>query len=361
MRRSVQRSLGVLPEGLISYRETAMNLDEMSVKSDWLMPQRRLGDAASGAHSHRIVMACDEDYAMPLATALRSLVDADRTGDSLEVIVLCSKFSPGMKEKVANSLPESSVNIQWMEVELDLFSDLSTLPYISKTTFARLLLPYCLPKGISKVLYLDSDILVLGDLTALWETDLEGHAFGAVVDSHSSINAERLGITGGIAGQSDSLNGEYFNAGVLLIDLAKWRQDRLSDKAIDYLTANPDSRLADQDALNIASGGHWKRLDPRWNCLHHPSDGFNKMPAANRPSIVHYAGSGKPWLAASLSVDRNFYDGFRGRTQFARSAGERSRDLVEHSWTSMKAFARRHGITPLVRGWLGNRRQADCV
>jgi len=337
----------------------ATRIDEIKAHRALLGPRGRIGEAEFGCNSRPIVLVCDEDYAMPLATTLRSLVEANRSGQSLETFVLCSKFGLRMKEKVVNSLPPGSAQVQWLNVELDWFGDFSTLPHISKITFARLLLPYCFPKSVSRLLYLDADILVLGDLSALWETDLEGNAFGAVVDSHSCINAKRLGLTTDIK-ESARVTAEYFNAGVLLVDLQKWQQEQVSERAMNYLIANPRSLLADQDALNIGCEGRWKRLDSRWNCLHHPADGFYKMRSEQRPSIIHYAGRGKPWLAASLSVDEVFYDSFRNRTQFARTAEERSRDLAEHWWGCVKAFARRHGITALVRGCLAGRRAADC-
>jgi lipopolysaccharide biosynthesis glycosyltransferase len=351
-----------MTEGEISEsRRDLSRQTSCSALTSLLSPAESLKEVVLPSASMRIVTACDESYAMPLATALRSLVDANRSGRLLEIFVLSSQFTQQTKEKVGNSLPQGSAQVRWLNVDIDSFRDLSTLPHISTMTFARTLLPYCFPSSTSRLLYLDADILVLGDLSALWETDLEGNAFGAVVDSHSFINAKRLGLTTGIKGESAGVMAEYFNAGVLLVDLQKWRQEQVSEQAINYLVDNPRSLLADQDALNISSGGRWKRLDSRWNCLHHPAGGFYKMQPEQRPSIIHYAGRGKPWFADSLSVDELFYDSFRNRTLFAKSVGERSRDLAVHWWACAKAFARRHGITELVRGCLTRRRPADCL
>ena len=117
-------------------------------------------------------------------------------------------------------------------------------------------MPYCFPKSTTKALYLDSDILVLDDLAELWRTDLQGRPLAAAVDSHSAVNAQRIGLQ--LDSSDASPGGHYFNAGVLLVDLPKWRSEQISERALDYLTENPLSLMADQDALNIACRGMWK-------------------------------------------------------------------------------------------------------
>ncbi len=77
-------------------------------------------------------MACDESYAMPLAIALRSAVDANRSGEPLDVYVLCDDFSSSMRQKVMNSLPEGSSVIRSVPVDLSSFEGFSTLPHISQ-------------------------------------------------------------------------------------------------------------------------------------------------------------------------------------------------------------------------------------
>jgi lipopolysaccharide biosynthesis glycosyltransferase len=191
-----------------------------------------------------ILMACDEGYAMPLATTLRSIAESNTGTGRIEVIVLTSHFSPEMRDKVVFSLPDQSVLVRWMPVELRRFQKFSTRTYISKITYARLLLSSLFPESVGKVLYLDADILVTGSLAPLWQTDLDGAAVAAVVDTDSIDHSARLDSS--LAGQvgpaftGTALTvGEYFNAGVLLIDMARWREEQVSDRALHFMAGNP--------------------------------------------------------------------------------------------------------------------------
>jgi lipopolysaccharide biosynthesis glycosyltransferase len=312
-------------------------------------------DITPAADSMRIVMACDASYAMPLATALRSILEVTKSSPCPQIFVLCSQFTQEMKEKVTNSLPRGSAQLHWLDVRLDTFGNFSTLPYISVMTFARLLLPEFFPASVSRLLYLDTDILALHELSSLWQTDLGGNAIGAVIDSFSSSNAQRIGLASRTHSRSVLQTVEYFNAGVLLIDLEQWRRQQISESAISFLIDHPQTLLADQDALNISCKGKWKRLDHRWNShdwLYRPKFGYRKMKPDQRPAVVHFVGRYKPWLAKSLSVDHQLYDEFRNRTQFSRSVTERFRDCAVHYWVSLKAFARRNRLVSIVRQWL---------
>jgi lipopolysaccharide biosynthesis glycosyltransferase len=264
-----------------------------------------------------IVTACDERFAMPLATAFRSIVEANRSSWPLEFFVLFEKFSRSTKNKVVSSLPPGTAVIQWMPVDLRPYEEFGKANY-PKAAYARCLLPEIFPETVRKVLYLDADILVLDDLRPLWATDLKGCILGAVEDGVNELLQEAKLI-------SDSFTDVprvqcYFNTGVLLIDIALWREARITSKAFEYLRAHPRAPFPDQDALNYACDGLWRKLDHRWN-FHdkHWETNLAEIDPAQRPGIVHFATNQKPWLASSLSPNRKFYNDFRRRTRFAPS------------------------------------------
>jgi lipopolysaccharide biosynthesis glycosyltransferase len=278
-----------------------------------------------------IVMACDESYAMQLAIALRSATDANRSGEPLNVYVLVDHFSPSMRQRVINSLPEGSAMIQWVPVDLRSFEGFSTLPRISKMTFARFMIPRIFANDVQRVLYLDADILVLDDLGPLWDIDLKGAVIGAVSDRilDPQIKAGRPGL------EKFPRVRDYFNAGVLLIDLDRWRKERISEKALEYLMSHSDSPLADQDALNVACDGCWTELGLRWNFYDHFETPILHMSPAERPKIVHFTGQ-KPWKASVLSVNADLYEAFRRRTRFPRTHTEKMRDLCSGMWARLR-------------------------
>lgn len=290
-------------------------------------------DSASGQTRQPYVFACDRRYAMPLATTLRSIVDADRSGQPLEFHVLTDGLSEHIRSRIFDSLPKGSASIRWVELDLELFREFSTLSYISRVTYARLLIPCLFPETISKVLYLDADLLVLDDLGVLWKTDLKENVLGAVLDGlDSKLKDRTLQIP--VPHVRD-----YFNGGVLLIDLNRWRTERITEKALEYLARYPRSPFSDQDALNVACDGLWKQLDRRWNYLaYNEKLDISTMVGEQRPSIAHFTTWKKPWRASFPNANARFYDSFRSRTRFARSPIDRMADIARIGWSRIKRF-----------------------
>ena len=250
-----------------------------------------------------IVLACDKRYAMPLATTLRSIVDTNRSGEPLEFHVLVDGVSERMRRRILDFLPHGSASIRWIEVDLDMFRGFSTISYISKITYARFLIPRIFPDTVSRVLYLDCDILVLDDLRALWETDLEGHVLGAVldrIDSQLKNQTIRLPVP---------RVRDYFNAGVLLIDLDQWRKLQVVETALQYLQRCPGSPYSDQDALNFACDGVWKKLDSRWNYLAYDEKfDVSELAGEHKPGIVHFTTWNKPWRPGVYNANAALYE-----------------------------------------------------
>jgi lipopolysaccharide biosynthesis glycosyltransferase len=288
-----------------------------------------------------IVLACDDAYGMPLATTLRSLVQANPDAWPIECHVLSDGITEQTKRKVVASLPEGSAVIRWVAVELSDFARFSTAPHISKITYARLLIAEILPSHISRVLYLDTDLLALVDLRALCNTELEDAPIGAVVDSFldPATKEDRPGY------ETVPRVDNYFNAGVLLIDLDRWRERRIAEKALEYLSRHPESPYSDQDALNVACNGQWRKLDARWNFQGHVHTRVEELAPGHRPFIVHFATRWKPWMVEALSCNASLYDSFRSRTRFARTPWERLRDGQQQFWLRANNLIRR-GLRP---------------
>lgn len=291
--------------------------------------ERRVRKAGSSRAIGPIVLACDESYAMPLATTLRSIVEANVRSWPLEFYVLSSGITDRTREKVFSSLPTGSASITWLPVALDRFRKFRTISHISQVTYARLLIPLVLPTWVSRVLFLDADLLVLGALTPLWETDLDGSVLGAVADHGVNLLIDE----GRASGLGVPQVRDYFNAGVLLIDLDRWRQKQISEIALGYLERHPDSPYSDQDALNVACDGQWKRLDQRWNFQDHIDKPVLDIVRERRPEIVHFATARKPW---NRGINTKFYDTVRRRTLFARTLWDDLLDVLRSGWGPVK-------------------------
>lgn len=271
-----------------------------------------------------IVLACDENYAMPLATMLRSLVEANVRHWPLDVAVLTDGFADGVRARVGASLPQGSVSLRWHLIDLSRFAELPLMPHISRITYARFDIENVFRNDVERVLYLDTDLLVLDDLGPLFAFDLGDHVLGAVTDDHIDV-ADRAG--------EDKLAGvpavaSYFNAGVLVIDLLRWRRHEIAREAIEYLARCPTSPYSDQDGLNVACDGKWAALDGRWNYQRHRTARIAPLPPAERPAVVHFITGMKPWLPEKMNPNARLYDEYRGRTEFRRQIGTKIHDLA---------------------------------
>lgn len=165
--------------------------------------------------------------------------------------------------------------------------------------YYRLLAGEWLPHDLDKILYLDPDILVINSLNALWEMDLRGYLFAAAAhtgktEMANSVNKIRL-----------KTNTDYFNSGVLLINLEEAREEIVPDDLFRFVEDNTMALLLpDQDVLNALYGSRIRSLDDaRWNYdarnysnyLLRSGGKENLEWVMENTSILHFCGKDKPW------------------------------------------------------------------
>ncbi|HEX7789979.1 MAG TPA: glycosyltransferase family 8 protein [Afipia sp.] len=164
------------------------------------------------------------------------------------------------------------------------------LPSISsRGTFARWLAPDVI--GVDRVLYIDADATVVGPLDELYAVDLEGHPIAAIEDGDAEISQQESDLHG------IRFGADYFNAGVMVMDLQQWRREDIAAKSFAYAVANPEKLLVqDQSALNAVLYRRNRKIDQIWNFFR-----FRDLyKLANAPRVVHYVGPTKPdvWRAS---------------------------------------------------------------
>jgi lipopolysaccharide biosynthesis glycosyltransferase len=268
-----------------------------------------------------IVLGSDDRYSMPLAVTLFSGVRRVPESVPVRVVVVDAGITEENKvriEGVAQRAREG-LQVEWVTPEMATFDGLRTTHWGSPASYLPLLIPQLIAEDRS-VLYLDSDLLIRGNLNELWEHRLEAafpihavldygfHEVGAALKDNA---AERLGI---------DASAPYFNSGVLLIDLPTWRRDRIAERALEFAREHPDvMRFTDQDALNAIIQGGWEQLDPRWNVLVGSIDlmAGTVVDLAEResfresltgaPHIMHFSGQQKPWKPGYARIGRREY------------------------------------------------------
>lgn len=238
-----------------------------------------------------IAMGYDRRYAAHAATVMSSIV-RHAPGASFRFLMLHADIDQETQRRVEMAAPGAV--FQWIEVtEADLPA-YATRGHLNRTVLFRLGLEKLAPSDCSRAIYIDADMVVLGDIREVWTTDLGEHCIGAVFDQYieSDEFASRWGLPPG---------ERYFNAGLQLIDLEKVRAGKLFSKALDFVVEHDEKlQLGDQDALNYVFWGKWKRLEPAWNVQDFLSrEEIIRDLGGKTPRLVHFIGMQKPWMANS--------------------------------------------------------------
>lgn len=283
---------------------------------------------------------------MPLAVALTSIVAANRNAWPVEFHIIYAGMSEATRAKLTRTLPDGSASFRWLELDQVEAGWLCNLPPYngSRMIYARFLIPAIFPEDTPRVLYLDVDIVVMDALAPLWDTPLNGAILGAVTDG----GVDPLLKRGLLTERRVARVRDYFNAGMLLIDLPRWRCEQVSERARAYLERNPDTFYHDQDALNATCENRWHPLPRRWNFQPQPDQRIDSLDAADRPAVVHFVSTPKPWDPRSLSVNSRLHDRFRRRTLYARTWRERTHDALVAAWTRAKRCLKRRVLGPAL-------------
>ena len=263
-----------------------------------------------------VAFAIDQNLTEQLAVVLRSI--ADHTSAAVDVHVLGRGLGEDYLDRLHTLLPDFSFTLYDFD-RVDYGDRLRMLSHITVSTMDRLFLPELLA-DVDRVLYLDADILVQDDVATLFGTHL-GDAVIAGKRSEVRLwrNAVRMVTRASLSLPPDAawalrrrlhhshrLDAPTFNAGVLLMDLATMRAERLTE---DYLHLVEHCAFNDQDVLNVYANGRVVYLDDDWN--HVPAQSWTAS-----PRIIHWAGPRKPW--GPLHVWGNArYDEVRSRVTAA--------------------------------------------
>jgi lipopolysaccharide biosynthesis glycosyltransferase len=184
----------------------------------------------------------------------------------------------------------------------EFFPHTNNLP---KVVYGRFYAPEII--NAERILYLDADILIRSKLDDLFSVQIGAHPVAAVHD-YGFVSAPPSDE--GDAISSIRASGDYFNAGVLLIDRERWLKSGLEERARAFFSEHgAKASLQDQDFLNWIYRDNWAQLSPRWNFQAAlMSIGLQN---ALEPAILHYSGSLKPWHAESRELFRDYAEEWR--------------------------------------------------
>jgi lipopolysaccharide biosynthesis glycosyltransferase len=179
---------------------------------------------------------------------------------------------------------------------------LPSAPHFTRATFFSVFAPRLFQDRYDRLLYIDVDAYPESDhFFDLFDIDMDGNTFAAVRDLNipfipNNNNAAELVSTLGVNAQT-WLGAKYLNSGVLLIDLAGFRDSRFEKKALRLIRdGRVPLRYADQTIFNAVLAGEWLELSPAFNMVGAVWTTFVRE--FSPPVVVHFAGSVKPWHRA---------------------------------------------------------------
>ena len=258
-----------------------------------------------------IFFAVDDGYIPFLAVTLESMLENASKDYYYIIKILYTNISDENKEKILKYESENA-KIEFIDLNYyleELQEKLYTRDYYTKTTYYRLMIPNLYPQ-YDKILYLDSDITVLGDVSELYNTELDDNLVGAVPDGSVRIIKEFSEYVERVVGMADYKN--YFNAGILLMNLKEMRKFDFQTKFL-YLLENVKFSVAqDQDYLNRICKGRTKILDAGWDVMPLPTD----TPMQEQDiKIIHYNLIYKPWHFDNVLYQDYFWK-YAKKTEF---------------------------------------------
>ena len=238
-----------------------------------------------------IFYACDDKFVKYTIVSLTSIKENASRERQYHVYVLYTDISEEMKNKLY-ALEDENFKISFENVseQLELISKrLPLRHYYSKTTYYRLFIASMFPE-IDKAIYIDSDTIVLDDISRLYDTEIGENLLGACheqameqVDVYGTYAETVVGVS----------RNEFFNAGILLLNTREFRCTHVLDKFIYYLGVYDFIVTQDEDYLNLVCKGrvHW--LDQKWNT--ELVEAFKYDYDICDASILHYIMVNKPW------------------------------------------------------------------
>lgn len=301
-----------------------------------------------------VVYASEDNYAVHAGVSICSLCENNRDADEINIYVLSTYLNEENKEKLSAIADGYGRKLLFIEVGdmLSEFGKRIDAGSYGINVFGRFFMGTVLPETIDRLLYIDCDTVVPGNLGELFseryfpEGSRAGGAEKADRDTGKAAAEPQQGpmmyaaleptiyrsVKESIGFAEDE---PYFNSGVLLIDFRRWRRERISEQLTEFYAAHGKQLVCgDQDTLNAVLRGRIGVLSPKYNfftnyryfryeTLAKRSEIFRKQvsrkafeAAKSAPSVIHYLGAERPWFRGNLNPYRGVYERYLKKTPY---------------------------------------------
>lgn len=268
--------------------------------------------------------------------------------NNYDIIVLSDGISSENQKVILQEVQQKNIMVRFVDAQAWLENkSLYTARHLSRTTYLRLAVVDIL-SNYDKVIYLDCDLVVNRDIGELYATDVSGYMVAAVKDTvmggwccqKDKKGEEQREYNRRILGLSEEQR--YFNAGVMILNLAEFRKrGYTSDKLLEMAAARKWTWF-DQDLLNKLCCGSVVYLNSRWNVMVHPFEFENEMAefhlpdqeyaaywsAITDPYIVHYAGRALPVYDPTVERGDLFWRYARKTSRFGQLQNDMRQEIL---------------------------------
>ena len=232
----------------------------------------------------------------------------------ITIHILADNLSNSDKNNLSEISRRYEGEIVFYDINDELFKGFPTSAQWPRVIYYRLMLPNMVEHNVERILYVDCDIIFRGSIQELMEIELDGKTIAAVEDVFSNYLSYIY-----LLGYPST--DYYFNSGVILVDVKKWKTNNITRRCIDYIKKNKVIH-PDQDALNAVLHNSWKRIPNKWNFLSNFHVNYiNKIiyemdinkTYPDYPVICHFTGL-KPWDSRCRSPFKSEFFEYQDKT-----------------------------------------------
>ena len=278
-----------------------------------------------------ILYATDENYAMYTGISLYSLLKNNKNINKIKIHILDNAISDDSRSKLNLVAKTFDCEIKYWDTR-KLFAELESKITMKNTqtitAYACCFLAYILDETVDKILYMDGDTLVLGDLSELCKIDMRDIYVCGALDIAAPIVREKIGFNS---------NDPYINSGFLYMSLDNIRKANLQSDIIKFIeNVIPTSMHNDQDVVNGVYKNHIKVLPLKYNVLtplyekrydqikefYEITDNYYSnievQNAISNPVFVHFTASftKRPWIKGCTHPLKEKWDEYKQETEW---------------------------------------------
>lgn len=278
-----------------------------------------------------ILYQFNEKYAPYAGISITSLFENNKDADDIIVYILDDEVSPISKARLFETAADYNRKIKFLDSRgiINTMIELGIPKYRgSYTTNLKLFLPMIMKGSVDKLLYIDSDTLVTGSLSKLFEIDTEGKPVAMALDSLGEKHKLLIGL--------DDVDN-YYNAGVILFNLNEWKKQMCTERITEHVQNRRAHYMSpDQDLLNVVLKDNIFLIGPEYNLqpihLEYSFDTFKGFfgqknyyekevveAAVEAPKILHFFRflGQFPWDENSVHPDKEIFDEYMQKSRWS--------------------------------------------